>query len=113
MLDFMKEFTDHYDALFFLPHEENENQVVIHARKFTEVGEPLDGTSIGPSWHIVLFKTDENGIAKDIDVFDAVLSEPREYISGLIPMDIYGVVARKTTTSKTFLDDFVAKLSAA
>jgi hypothetical protein len=113
MLDFMKELTDPYDALFFLPHEENENKVVIHARKFIDAGEPLDNTSVGPAWHVVLFQTDEEGMAKDIDIFDAVLSEPREYISGLIPMDIYGVVARKTTTSKTFLDDFVAKLSAA
>lgn len=113
MLDFMQEFTDHYDALFFLPHEENENQVVVHARKFTDAGQELDKTVVGPAWHVVLFKTDEDGTAKDIDVFDAVLSEPREYISGLIPMDIYGVVARKTTTSKAFLDDFVAKISAA
>ena len=113
MLDFMKDFDADYDALFFLPHEENENQVVIHARKFTDAGQELDKTEVGPSWHIVLFQTDEEGVAKDIDVFDAVLSEPREYISGLIPMDIYGVVARKTTTSKSFLDDFVAKISAA
>ena len=113
MLEFMKEFTDPYDALFFLPHEENENQVQIHARKFIDVGEPLDKTEVGPAWHVVLFETNEDGTAKNIDVFDAVLSEPREYISGLIPMDIYGVVARKTTTSKTFLDDFVAKISAA
>jgi hypothetical protein len=113
MLEFMKEFTDHYDALFFLPHDENEDQVVVHARKFTDAGESLNATSIGPSWHVVLFETDEEGLAKNIDVFDAILSEPREYISGLIPLDIYGVVARKTTTSKAFLDDFVAKISAA
>jgi hypothetical protein len=112
MLDFMKDLSDPYDALFFLPHEENENQVVVHTRKFLDAGEPLDKTEVGHSWHIVLFQTDEDGSAKDIDVFDAVLSEPREYVSGLIPMDIYGVVARKTTTSKIFLDDFVAKISA-
>jgi len=111
MLDFMKEFDSDYDALFFMPHDEDENKVEIHARKFVSQGEALDGNEIGPSWHVVLFKLDEEGMAKDIDTFDAIFAEPREYVSELIPLNFYGVVARKTTTSKVFLEDFVAKIS--
>jgi len=111
MLDFMKELDADYDALFFMPHDDSNDKVEIHARKFVSPGEPVEGSSVGPSWHIVLFKLNEDGTAKDVDTFDAILSEPKEYVSELIPLNFYGVVARKTTTSKVFLEDFVAKIS--
>ena len=65
---------------------------------------------MGPAWHVVLFRIGDEGIAEDVDTFDAIFSEPREYISELIPLNFFGVVARKTTTSKVFLEDFVDKL---
>lgn len=111
MLDLMKQFDADYDALFFMPHDEDENKVEIHARNFVDKGEPIGGNLIGPAWHVVLFKVNEEGMAKDVDTFDAIFAEPREYVSELIPLNFYGVVARKTTTSKVFLEDFVAKIS--
>jgi hypothetical protein len=47
---------------------------------------------------------DENGLT-DLDKFQAVLLEPREYVTRMIKEDWYGFVARKTTTSKEVVQE--------
>jgi len=109
MLEFMKEMDD-FDAMFFMPDDDDENKVEVHARNFVDKGEPIGGSPMGPAWHVVLFRLGDEGLAEDVDTFDAIFAEPREYISELIPLNFFGVVARKTTTSKVFLQDFIDKL---
>jgi len=106
MLNFLEEFKD-YDTIFFIPTDK-EDSVQVVANKYKDPGEPLGGNSMGHEWHVILFKDGEEGI-ENLDHFDAILVDPREYISGLIPQDWYGVVAKKTTTSHNFLEDALAK----
>jgi len=113
MFEFFKDMSNDYDIMFFLPHEELQSNVEVHLKKFADPGEPVGGSDIGSEWHVVLFKIDEEGLAEDIDTFDAIFSDPKEYVSTLIPLNFFGVVARKTTKSKIFLDDFIDKLSPA
>ena len=82
--------------------------IQISTNTYKNPGEPLENNNMGFSWHVILFKEGEEGI-ENLDHFDAILSEPREYISNLITQDWYGVIAKKTTTSHAFLNDVLAK----
>jgi hypothetical protein len=107
MLEAFKEITD-YDVLFWLPTEDDDT-LRIEACKYKNPGEQLGGSQLGPEYTVVLFKCDDDSGTYNHDKFDAILSDPRIYISGLIPQDWYGLVARKTTTSNNFVDDMIAK----
>jgi len=108
MLGYLEDI-EGFDALFFLP-QDDEDEIRIVANKYKNPGEVVEGNAIGPWWHILLFKcNEETGAVENLDTFDAIFSDPREYISTLIPCGFYGVVAKKTTTSHVFLDDALAK----
>lgn len=110
MLDCFKTLSPDFDVLFFLPHEKIDEKIFIESAQYGKKGKLIGNTKIGPSWHIVLFRTDDKGNLKDKDVFEAIFSDPREYISNLIPQDWYGFVAKKTTTSKKFVNKAIAKI---
>jgi len=109
MLDFFRKLKEPFDVLFFLPQPDDKDGVYLEAGRYAKRGKELNSTSVGPSWHIILFRNNENGVY-DKDEFEAVFSDPREYVSNLIPQDWYGFVARKTTTSKKFVKSAVDKL---
>ena len=111
MLDFLKEFSnEQHDAIFFLPGDK-EDQVQIEAATYKEPGENIGGSSLGNAYHVILFKEDtETDKLYNVDRFDAIFVDPLEYISGLIPQNWYGVIARKTTTSNTFIQKTFDKL---
>jgi hypothetical protein len=106
MLSFFENIQQNFDVMFFIPHEEDEDKVRILTNKYKDPGEPVGGSPLGVEYHIMLFK---DGEEENIDLFDGILCDPREYVSQLIPQDWYGIIARKTTTSKTFVDDTIAK----
>lgn len=109
MLDFLEDIED-YDALFFLPDSEDDEGIQIKSSKYKTPGLPVSATENGSMWHILLFKcNEESGNVDNLDHFDAVLSDPREYISGLIPSGWFGLVAKKTTTSDIFMSDALDK----
>lgn len=108
MLEYFKDIED-YDALFFMPHTDVD--IHIQSNKYKNPGTPIDVGSAGPSWHVLLFKcNEETDTVENLDAFDAVLSDPREYISTLIPQGWFGIVAKKTTTSNSFISDALAKI---
>ena len=110
MLEYLKDIVD-YDALFFLPMAE-EDEINIISNRYKNPGTPVEETPVGPAWHVILFQTnEETGEIQKFDSFDAVLSDPREYISGLIPQGWYGVIAKKTTTSPEFYQDALDKFA--
>jgi hypothetical protein len=108
MLEALKDIGE-YDVLFFFPTDK-EDTLKIEAALYKEPGEKIGGSELGSEYTIMLFKFDEEDGAYDYDTFDAILADPRIYISNLIPQQWYGFVARKTTKSKKFVDDIIAKI---
>jgi hypothetical protein len=106
MLDFLKYLKkEPFDFLTFLEGDE-EGQITIIGQEYANKGLPVGGSTLGESYHIVLFRDskenkDEYG---DLDSFEAILSDPLEYISGLIPSGFYGIIAKRTTTSEKIIN---------
>jgi len=115
MLDFLKELKTEkgHDIIFFLPGPKQDSYH-IEGGSYKTPGEKVGGNSIGDEYHIILFKNkDENDdeiVVYNIDKFEAVLSEPLEYISNLIKDEWYGIVAKRTTTSNNFIQRTFDKL---
>jgi len=110
MLDFLKEVkSENFDAVFFVPGE-NENMVRVEGAKYKDPGESVGGNKMGDMYHIMLFKQDDHGNPVDPDLFEAILTEPLEYVSRMITCDFYGFVAKKTTTSGSFVDNTFDKI---
>ena len=107
MLSYLQDINE-YDILWFMPIEDDSDSIRISSNVYKDPGEPSRGNEMGDWWHIVLFQLEDMNMKK-LDHFEAILSDPREYISNLIPQGWYGLVAKKTTKSKNFLDDVLAK----
>lgn len=90
-----------FDCLTFFP-DYDEDALKIESQRYKNFGEKVGGSIMGDEWHIILFREDEESFT-DFDNFDAILSDPLEYISQLIPQGWYGLVAKKTTTSPLFI----------
>jgi hypothetical protein len=107
MLEALREVKD-YDTIFFVPHEDENNLVKIQVAHYKDGGEKIDGSVMGDSFDIIIFRMNEEDEITDLDRFDGILIEPREYISRMIKSDWYGMVTRKTTTSHKVADDVFA-----
>jgi hypothetical protein len=108
MIAALKEI-DSFDALFFTPHPEEDDWVHIHAANYKKVGEKIGGTALGDFYDIILFRLDDKDEIVDLDKFEAILVDPKVYVSRMVKEDWYGMVAKKTTTSNTFVEDIFAK----
>ena len=106
LLDQLKK--DKFDFITFLSGEK-ENQIDIMASDYNNPGESLGGSAMGDSYHIILFRDHKTEKDKydDLDVFEAILVEPSEYIAQLIPQGFYGIIGRKTTTSEGVMQKLV------
>jgi hypothetical protein len=114
MLDYLKNLKDDpngpFDVIYFLPGEQD-GQLHLEGRMFTDPGTKVGGNAMGDCYTVVLFKEDiENDTFCDFDQFDAILTDPYEYMSGLIPEDWYGIFTKKTTNSDDFIQNLLAKL---
>jgi hypothetical protein len=113
MKDYLKHLADEdYDTFFFLPHDDKKGQMCIQGNILNDPGIKLDGSASGDCYHIILFKYDKKGNPIHLDKFEAILMAPLEYMSTLIPDDWYGIICRKTTTSKEFVEDTFDKIKA-
>ena len=111
MLEFLKEMkNDNFDAFFFVPGPE-EDSVSVEGAKYRDPGESLDMSELGNMYHIMVFKRDDEGNPIDPDLFEAILIEPLEYVSRIITCDFYGFVAKKTTTSGSFVTNIFDKVN--
>jgi hypothetical protein len=97
--------SESFDFLTFLSGD-TENEIQIVGQEYADKGEPVGGNDLGLTYHIVLFrdsKIDKDAYG-DLDSFEAILADPLEYVSGLIPGGFYGIIAKKTTTSHKIID---------
>lgn len=102
-----------YDMIFFTPAEEDDETQVLSAT-YKNPGEKVKPGLAGDIFHIVLFRLNEmesENLVTDLEHFEGVLIEPKTYVSRMIKDNWYGVVARKTSTSQTLIEDVVADWS--
>ena len=117
MLDFLKTLKNDpegpYDAILFLPTEK-EGEISIQGNQLKDPGAKLGGSPMGDTYEVVLFKDDtKNDKLYNVDRFEAIFSDPYEYISNLIPQNWFGIVVRKTTTSSAFVQRMFDKMTEA
>ena len=112
MLDFLKEYSkEEHDAIFFLPGDKKD-EIHIESATYKNPGENVGGSAMGNAYHVILFKENETTEELyNVDRFDAIFVDPYEYISGLIPQNWFGVIAKKTTTSLDFINKTFDKLN--
>lgn len=112
MLPFLEEFKGQdNDVLQFLPGDD-EGDIVLQSGKYIDEGTPIGGSTLGDAYHINLLKFNKEG-DPEFDSFDSILVDPLTYMSHIIPAGFYGIIARKTTTSKEANDDVYSKFQAA
>lgn len=96
--------SENFDIFHFLPAGE-ENKIHIQGSCFKELGTKLSGSTMGDCYHIILFQEDKDGAVEKLEESEAILTAPLEYISMLIPLNFYGVICKKTTTSLKFVKE--------
>jgi len=110
MLDWLNPIKNEtFDVIYFSEGEEKDS-INIELKLFKEGEEYLGDTKLGNCYQILLYKFDKNGICILPDKFEAILIDPLEYISGLIPQDWCGIIARKTKNSRKFIDNIFDKM---
>ena len=98
-----------FDAFFFLPGE-IEDTVHLESAIYKEPGEKRGGSVMGDGYHIILFRESEDGELVDIESFNAVLIDPIGYATRMIGINWFGILARMSTTSETFIKSTFDKL---
>ena len=110
MLDYLKVLKDDdHDAYFFLPGPKG-NTIHLEGASYKDAGENVGHSAMGNAYHVILFKEAADGELVDIDMFEAIFMDPLEYMSNLIPSGTFGIMARKTTTSDSFIQKTFDKL---
>jgi hypothetical protein len=88
---------------------DREDEIHLQANHLNNPGDKVVPGIAGDWYHILLFKEDKDGFVENYDDSEAVLIDPLEYMSMLIPNGWYGVVCKKTTISDEVIDDIVDK----
>lgn len=110
MLDFLTGFKNNqFDVMYFLSGKKKDS-VDVTQRLYHEPEESIGSTKLGNCYHVILFREDEDGTLVQPDRFEAILVDPLEYMSGLIPQNWYGIIARKTKSSHELIDKAFDKL---
>jgi hypothetical protein len=99
-----------FDTFFFLPGEE-EDSIHLESAMYKNAGEKRGGSAMGDGYHIIIFRESEDGELVDVEQFNAVLVDPATYITRMLSIDWFGIVARMTTTSETFIQNTFDKLT--
>ena len=97
-----------YDFFHFLP-ERGWGKFRVEAGQFPGNLESDGGNEIGDKYYIIIFKYDYGSKKlSEIDNFEAILSCPLTYASGIMEMGWFGVICRKCgETSVKFMDDIL------
>lgn len=111
MIEIPKALRDEpFDAFFFLPGEK-EDTIHLEGATYRDPGEKLGGSNMGDSYHVILFREADDGELVDIEQFEAVFVDPLTYVSRMLGINWFGVMAKKTTTSNTFIQNTFDKLT--
>ena len=100
-----------YDGFYFLPGDE-ENELDISYFQFSDDEYRKDVvkySDLGDMYHIAFFRKDLQGHPDFDESFEAILIDPKTYITGLIGSNLYGCVVRKTKKSTEWFNDYLER----
>jgi hypothetical protein len=110
MLEFLQDLkNEDFDIIHFISGDKKDT-LDVRTNLYKESSESVEVTELGKKYHIILFKEDEKGMVINPDKFEAILIDPLEYISELIPQYWFGIIARKTAKSGKFIDNLFDKM---
>ena len=98
-----------YDTIMFIPHPEDDTLTNINVATYKKEGEKVGGTALGDFYDIILFRMSDEDNIVELEKFEAILVDPKVYVSRMVKCDYYGMVAKKTTTSEDFVANTFAK----
>ena len=110
MIESLKQIQIHkYDAISFVDSDEIEGAINIIGTHYDEPGKCQESYEMGNKYHIILYRDHETDPTRydTFEMFEAILSDPIEYMSGLIKRGWYGTIAKKTTTSGKFIGEIL------
>ncbi len=112
MLDFLEPLKKQNVDFFTFLAGENDGHIQVMGSEYANPGEKIGGSSLGDLYHIVLFRDSKVDREEydEVDSFEAILTCPLEYASGLIPGGFYGIIAKKTTNSHKIMDKLLAMM---
>lgn len=93
-----------FDGFYFLPSEK-ENTIEMHFFTLQDQGTPVQQDL----YHIAFFDRDENGNPRFDGSFEAILGDPKAYVTNLIGAETYGCILRKTDTSGKWWNDYLKR----
>jgi hypothetical protein len=100
-----------FDGIYFLPGEEEGELVISYFDFKSEMAgaKSIEGTPLGPKYHIAFFKRGEDGLPAFDDSFEAILTCPKVYIESLAGVGVYGCAVKKTEKSQKWFDDYLTR----
>ncbi len=104
----MTDIPKDYDGIFFSPMVEQEGMDFIFFRYKDELADlpSVDGNSAGNRYHVAFYRVeDEKPVLED--AFETIFIDPEVYVNGLVGMNRYGTIARKTAKSGEFFKDYL------
>ena len=110
MIEYLKPLkTLKWDMITFVPTDDE--KMTIQGSEYNDTNfEKINGSELGDSYHVILFRENEEGETTHEEKFEAILVEPLEYISRMIDGGWYGFVMRQTNKSGIFAADIYEEL---
>lgn len=103
---------DKYDGFYIVPGDDDDSMQLrfFNLKGEVELGEPIENTTLGNKYHVVLFRQKEAGDEIELnDCFEAIFADPVTYAKGLLGSNLYGTFLKKTENSADWFDDYLRK----
>lgn len=101
-----------YDGFGIIPDDEEGNEKVVFFELSDESknGTPIEGSTLGDMYHIVIFKLNpENSDLEYNDSFEAIFIDPLYYAKRLLP-HFYCTMIRKTDKSVKWFEEYLIEI---
>lgn len=106
---------DEYEGFYFYPsNTRGKKSTSISIFDFIDDmanATPIGNSSMGYTYHVGLFKEDNNKKVELNDLFEAIFVDPLVYLKNLGGTDFFGFVVRKTDKSDAWVVEHVDKLT--
>jgi hypothetical protein len=109
----MTKTSKRYDGFYFAPIEDEDSEQEDLKLTFFELldddllNEPTEKHSLGNTFLMIFFKTDDEGMPFLDEITEAILSDPEVYIQNIVGTGLFGCIVRKTPRALKFVDEYI------